>query len=133
YDRIAQVLLSEELGGIVETGDGVPFPLAPYLRQHYGGHFSRVVEATRPQENILAYKEKKLEASGRYMSAQGPELLSLRLQAGTGQGLDDPHTSLRSASLARSLFGNEDPLEKIIRLNNRDQLKVIGVYKDVVP
>ncbi|MEM9859556.1 MAG: FtsX-like permease family protein, partial [Bacteroidota bacterium] len=45
--------------------------------------------------------------------------------------LDDPNSIVISESTAKALFGDEDPLNKLIRLDNDDDLKVSGVFTDV--
>jgi putative ABC transport system permease protein len=43
--------------------------------------------------------------------------------------LSNPFTVMLSEDLASKYFGNEDPMEKMIRINNQFNLKVTGVYK----
>ena len=50
---------------------------------------------------------------------------------GTRAGLKDPHSILLSASLSRSIFGNSDPVNRMIKINNHDDVKVTGVYEDL--
>ena len=40
-----------------------------------------------------------------------------------------PH--LISASLSKALFGDEDPINKIIRFDNKNEFKVAGVFEDL--
>lgn len=49
---------------------------------------------------------------------------------GTRQGLRDPYSILLSASAAQALFGTADPLNKTIKLNRTNVVKVTGVYED---
>jgi ABC-type antimicrobial peptide transport system permease subunit len=50
---------------------------------------------------------------------------------GSAGGLKDPHSILLSASTATAIFGNEDPLNKLIKISNKLDVKVTGVYKDI--
>src|SRR6476646_5911360 len=50
--------------------------------------------------------------------------------SGTRQGLNDPASIFLSESAAKAWFGNEDPLNKIIKIDDRPVVKVTGVYKD---
>ena len=36
-----------------------------------------------------------------------------------------------SQSLAKKIFGNDDPVNKIIKLDSNDNVKVTGVFKDL--
>jgi len=49
---------------------------------------------------------------------------------GNINALSDPSTILINASLARTLFGDIDPINKLIRLDNKDSYKVAGVFED---
>jgi ABC-type antimicrobial peptide transport system permease subunit len=49
---------------------------------------------------------------------------------GTRAGLKEPYSILLSASVANTLFGNSDPLNKVIRMDNKVDVKVTGVYED---
>ena len=42
----------------------------------------------------------------------------------------DPSTILINASLAKTFFGDADPINKMIRLDNKDNYKVAGVFED---
>jgi ABC-type antimicrobial peptide transport system permease subunit len=43
----------------------------------------------------------------------------------------DPYSIVLTRSLAKSLFGNEDPMNKLVRFDNAHDLKVTGVIKDL--
>ncbi len=45
--------------------------------------------------------------------------------------LKDPMSVILSASVARRFFGDEDPLDKFIMVNNQEQIKVTGVFDDL--
>jgi len=49
---------------------------------------------------------------------------------GNINALSDPSTILINASLAKTLFGDADPINKLIRLDNKDSYKVAGVFED---
>ena len=53
------------------------------------------------------------------------------LQGDASQVLDEPTSIVISESAAKALFGNEDPINKIIKIDNDDDLKVSGVLKDI--
>ncbi|BAU55953.1 ABC transporter permease [Mucilaginibacter gotjawali] len=45
--------------------------------------------------------------------------------------LKDPFSIVLTESTAKALFGNTDPINKLIRVDNHDNLKVTGVIKDI--
>ena len=50
--------------------------------------------------------------------------------AGDINALSDPSAILIDASMSKTLFGDADPMGKIIRLDNKDNFTVAGVYRD---
>jgi putative ABC transport system permease protein len=50
---------------------------------------------------------------------------------GSRNALQDPSSVLIAKSLSLAIFGNADPMNKVIKLNNRDNIKVAGVYEDL--
>ncbi|WP_128546008.1 ABC transporter permease [Larkinella soli] len=45
--------------------------------------------------------------------------------------LSEPNTVALSESLARKLFGSQDPMGKTIRINRKNAVRVTGVYRDM--
>ena len=43
----------------------------------------------------------------------------------------DAYSIVITQTMAKALFGNEDPMNKMIRFDNADNLKVTGVLKDI--
>jgi hypothetical protein len=57
-------------------------------------------------------------------------MLTLKMIRGTRQGLQDPYSILLSSSTAEAIFGKENPINKTLKLNRTDLVKVTGVYED---
>ena len=43
----------------------------------------------------------------------------------------DMHSIVLTEKLAKKIFGNEDPMGKIIKLDNKDNFTVTGIAKDL--
>jgi ABC-type antimicrobial peptide transport system permease subunit len=129
YHRIAQVIQNVTNNGEVQTWRGVPYPLADELRKNYGSDFKYVVMGTTGGDHLLAFDEKKLNQNGIFFEKEAPELLSLNIQRGSGS-LDDPASILLSSSTAKAYFGEEDPVNKLMKIDNYPPVKITGVYKD---
>jgi len=130
YNRIAQVIQNVSNNGEVQTWRGVPYPLADELRKNYGGDFKHIVMAVSWDDHLLTYNDKKLKQTGGYFEKDAPEMFSLKMLSGTRQGLNEPASIFLSESAAKAWFGNEDPLNKIIKIDDRPVVRVTGVYKD---
>jgi putative ABC transport system permease protein len=129
YDRIAQVVQNVTNNGEVQTWTNVPWPLADELRKNYGADFKHIVMATFIGDHLLSIGDKKLKKTGGYFEKEAPDLFSLDMVRGQA-GLTDPSSVLISASAARACFGDADPVNKLIKIDNNIDVKVTGVYKD---
>jgi putative ABC transport system permease protein len=131
-DRIAQVLVRG-----VDKKDGpflnnsLQYPLATELQTNYAGHFKHVVRSSRKQDYILSAGEKNISATGQFMDAAAPEMFTFKMVHGNWHALDDPHSIILSASVAQSLFGKTNPVNQLVKLDNKNSLKVTGVYEDL--
>ena len=129
YDRIAQVIQNVTNNGEVQTWNSVPYPLAEELRKNYGSDFKHIVMAVQWGNHILTCNDKKIKQTGVYFENEAPEMLSLDMLQGAS-GLDDPASILLSASAAKACFGNENPVNKLVKIDDMPVVKVTGVYKD---
>ena len=80
---------------------------------------------------VLTVGDKKISAEGMWVEANFPSLLTVKMLEGDIYGLKDPSSILLSTSVAKSLFGDADPLNKVVRIDNQDNYKVAGVYEDL--
>jgi putative ABC transport system permease protein len=131
YGRIAQVEQHGTHNGEVQTREIVPYPLAAALRRNYGNDFKSVVLASRTGNAILSLDQKNITANGAYFEPAATRLLALKMKKGSGEGLQDPSSILLSASTASALFGNADPVNKTLKIDNRLVVKVTGIYEDL--
>ena len=130
YDRIAQVMQNQSNNGEVQTMPNEPWPLAQELRKSYGSDFKYVTMTTGAGMHTLVWGEKVLSQQGVYFEPQALDMFSIKMLRGGRNVFDDPNSIILSASLAKAYFGNEDPVNKIMKLDDRTMVKVTGVYED---
>ncbi len=131
YDRIARVMQHQNFNGKVTTQISNPGVLSAEIRNRFGGDFKYVIQSSWNFEHTLAVGDKKLLKQGSYMEYGVADMLSLKFLSGSETGMKDPYSILLSASVAKAFFGSEDPVNKIIRVDNREDVKVVGVYEDL--
>jgi putative ABC transport system permease protein len=130
YDRIGQVLEHSNIGDGLTTSYSLPMPLSAVLRNKYGNDFEHAA-ATFTREQDLVFEEKALTKTGCYTEPGLTSILSLQMVRGTPDALQNPDAILINESLAKSLFGDIDPINKVITLNDVYSLQVAGIYKDL--
>ena len=129
---IAQVWDTQTWNGETGTGRGIDIPLASELQNKYSDHFKHVVlSSTIEDGHILAVGDKQIIRSGMWTQPEFPDVFSLKMLKGNKAALQDPSSILISESLSKTLFGNNDPINKIVRLDNKSELKVSGVFEDL--
>ncbi|MDY7393880.1 ABC transporter permease [Aureibaculum sp. 2210JD6-5] len=130
-NKIAQVYQSQTFNGEIGTGPAIPRPLEKALRDEYGNNFKHLIMSSWTNKVYLKYDETSLYRSGNYMQREAPEMLNLEIIKGERDGLREINSIMLSESTAKSLFGNEDPIGKVVKVRNQDDLMVTGVYKDI--
>jgi putative ABC transport system permease protein len=130
YDHIGQVMQHRTANGSISSYAWMPRPLGQELRNKYGNNFKYVVMASTPANTIVSDENKNLSRRGIYLEPEGPKMFSLNMTKGTLDDLKDPHSVLISESTAKAFFGDENPLNRVLKIGNRLEVKVSGVYKD---
>jgi ABC-type antimicrobial peptide transport system permease subunit len=131
YDRIAQVMKFANYDEGPNVNKNLQYPLTIELKEKYKQHFKHVLTARHQEEFDLATEEKKISQIGQFIDAEAPEMLSLKMLKGSRTGLQELQSIIISASTARVLFGDADPMHQAIKINNRIDVKVTGVYEDL--
>ncbi|MEO3408470.1 ABC transporter permease [Mucilaginibacter sp. CAU 1740] len=120
------------------TGDGVVNlhlgavapPFGPLLKNE----FPDIKMVTRLFPNgdvVLRYKEKLFSETGSYFADENFfKFFDIQTIAGDPKtSLNEPYTVMMTEDMARKYFGNEDPINKEIRLDNTANFKVTGIFK----
>ncbi len=131
YDRVAKVMQSASINGEYGVGEHMPIPVREILATEYRDDFTQVVISSWTGKHILAYGDGKFTKTGNYMSPEAPDMLSLKMIKGTRDGLKEPASILLSESVAKTLFGEVDPIGKIMKIDNKLNVKVTGIYEDL--
>ncbi|MEM6726577.1 MAG: ABC transporter permease, partial [Bacteroidota bacterium] len=132
YDRVAQLYLSQEdNSGEVYTGPAISIPSVRYIQENFQEDFEIMSLATWNFQHILVYKDARFLRNGMNVEAEFPEIFQFEFIKGDRKTcLEDPYSIILNESLAKALFGDEDPIGKVVRFDTTDDLKVTGVFKD---
>jgi putative ABC transport system permease protein len=130
YESIGQIMTTQTSNGQSVTFGSTVVPLSNELRTKYGNSFKLTALASEGT-HILAAGETKISQQGLWAEPHLPALLSLVMVKGNYNTFNDPMSVLLSASSANALFGNDDPINKVVRIDNYKDMKVTGVYQDL--
>jgi len=118
------------------NGDTLTFPtnslkLADALRTQVP-EIEYVVESDWTGNHGLRAGDKKLYVNGAIAGEDIFKIFQYSFIAGNANTVfKDPYSIVLTQSLAKSLFGNENAMNKLVRFDNTHDLKVTGVIKDV--
>ncbi len=130
-DRIYEVWNRVAFEGKVTCWNTVSAPTARAIEKD----LPEVERAVRVQPNgnyLLAVGEKKMLKSGMMVDTGFLQLFSFPLLEGNpATALNDKDAIVLTEKTAKSLFGQEDALGKIIKLGEKDHFRVTGILKDL--
>lgn len=131
HSRVAQVMQSQTVNNRVYTQYAIPHPLGYELQKVYGSDFKYIVMSSWTGDHILSYDEHGISSTGNFMDVDAPRLMDLKMIKGSPDGLRDPASILLSQSAAKAMFGDEDPINKMMKIDNSLDVKVTGIYDDI--
>ena len=131
HRRLASVLQNQLLSGNTVTWWGQAKQLTPALQKDYPQLFKHVSIIAGPTIVPIEYGEKYITKKAVYTDPCIIDMLSLDMIKGDTSALSDQSSIILSASMAKSLFAEADPIGKTVRVNKSELLKVTGVYADL--
>jgi len=85
-----------------------------------------------PNSNLISHGEKKITSRTVFADPFFLKILDYKFISGNPEAvLKNMNSIILTKSFARKLFGNEDPINKTVKLENEDVLKVEAVIEDV--
>jgi putative ABC transport system permease protein len=130
-DRIYEVWNRAEFSGELNCWNTTPKVLARALEKD----LPEVEMAARVDwgSNFLfTVGDKKLTVRGREVDSNFLQVFTFPLLKGNpAVVLKDIYSIVLTQKLAKKLFGNEDPMGKIIKIENKDNFTVTGILKDL--
>lgn len=133
-DRIVRVTFQYQTGAAVNEVAKSAFPLKPRLLEEYPA-VEKVVRFYRNtlDATTLKYEDKHFtEDNILFADPEVFDVFDFELESGNAaSALTDVNSIVMTASVARKYFGEEDPIGKIVKYKNQDNLKVTGILRPV--
>jgi putative ABC transport system permease protein len=128
YEAIGQLYQNITFDGETGTYSFMAMPIGQELRTKYPD-FEKVALAQIEEHNFL-YQDKKLNGTIVFAEPDFLEIFSIKTTKGTNQRLDNINTLMLSESMAKVFFGIEEPIGKVIKLDNKVSLHITGIFQD---
>jgi len=130
-DRIYEVWNRAVFSGALHCWNTTPKVLGAAMQRDLP-EVEHVARADWAGNHLFSVGEKRLMIRGNAVDSSFLQLFTFPLlQGDPGTALIDPYSIVLTESLAKSLFGKEDPMGKAIRLDNKDNYHVTGILKDL--
>ena len=131
YDRLYQIHQNQEYADGITTAKAVPYPLKEIIKNK-ASQLKHIVMTNWGEGNMLAVGENRFNMMGLSVSEDFLKMFSFTLIKGNPEtALADPTSLVLSESTARALFGDQDPINQLVKIDNDREQKVTGIIKDV--
>ncbi|RAJ32893.1 ABC transporter permease [Pedobacter cryoconitis] len=108
-----------------------PNAMADEVRSKIPG-VAYVSHSSYPQEQVISNEEKSFKKKAVYADPSFLKIFDYKIIKGSSNGvLTNINSVILTETMARNLFGNEDPINKMVKLQNTEVLKVEAVIEDV--
>ncbi len=130
-NRLHQVYVNAVFDGKVNTWRSVPLPTYEEMKI-VDSNIKNSCVTGWGGDRLLTVGDTRIIKRGYFVSEEFLEMFEFPLLQGDhATVLDDPSSIVISESLGKVLFGDEDPMGKIIRVDDESSLQVSGILKDV--
>lgn len=130
-DRLYQIWVKAHFDGKISSWTSVPLPTYEAFKTA-DSNIKRMLVTDWGGQHLLTVGENRLLKDGYWASEEFLEMFEFPLLSGqASQVMDDPRSIVITQSTAKALFGDEDPINQLIKVDNEHELKVTGVLKDI--
>ena len=129
-DRLYRVYINRPVDNGIYTQDVVQLPLWEELKTTPGIRYASPTD-NWGEKATLAYDDIRIEKLSNWAGEDFLKMFPFRFIEGSGEKpLDDASSIVLTESTAKALFGQETALGKVIRIDNKADLKVSAVIQD---
>jgi putative ABC transport system permease protein len=131
YSGIYKITANRDFNNQIFTDENMVLPLAKTIQEKLP-QVKNAVVTTHRQPHILTYGDLKLKKQGYIVSEHFFDMFSWKFITGSAAtALPDAYSIVLTKSAARALFGNADPINKVIKVDNEYDAKVTAIVADV--
>ena len=130
-DRIYEAWNRAEFSGELQCWNTTPKVLARTLERDLP-EVEQAARADWQNSHLFSVGEKRLTVEGNIVDSNFLQIFSFPLLKGNVKTcLIDPHSIVLTEKLAKKIFGEEEAIGKIIKIDNKDSYTVTAIAKDL--
>jgi putative ABC transport system permease protein len=123
--------ISNDNGKVFMTFDGTTTALAPFIKQQIP-EVKYICRMDYGGKGLIANGENSFKRSSRFAEPDILNIYAYQFILGNPKiALNDPHSVILTETTAKTLFGTADVLNRSVRYQDRYNLKVTGIIKDL--
>lgn len=131
YQHVHQIMLNAKVDKGIATGNAMPFPLRDVLIQQ-DSRIKTVSVTNWGEGALLGVDDKKINKVGLWATEPFMTMFGFKMVYGNpSTALSDATGIVLSKATAIALFGNVDPINKIVRVDDANDLRVSAVFDDL--
>lgn len=131
YDDLYQAWINSHFDGTINSWTSGPQPLAEAIK-NADTHIKNTVLCDWGGEHLLRVGDNRITKQGHYVGPAFLEMFQFELLKGNAASvLDDPTSIVLTESTAKALFGDKDPINQVVNVDDFGELKVTGILKDI--
>ncbi|MGF6849391.1 putative ABC transport system permease protein [Chitinophaga sp. W3I9] len=131
YQQVYKVRYNTNNNGEINTSNSTNLPLAQALKEDFP-EIKYVAQTDWMGPHPLSVGDKRINVNGAMAGSDFLKIFQYSfIQGNAGTALSDPYSIVLSQTTAVALFGQEDPVGKMVRIDNSHDLRVSGILKDL--
>jgi ABC-type antimicrobial peptide transport system permease subunit len=131
YNEIYQIVANRDFNNQVFTDYNMAFPLGKATKQEVP-QVKNTALTTHDEQHVLAYADTKLTKTGYDVTEHFFDVFSYKFTKGNpATAISDPSFIVLTEASAKALFGNADPIGKVVKMDNDRNFKVSAILANV--
>lgn len=131
YRNVYQVIAHRNFNNTIFTDRSMVWPLAEEIEKNVP-QVKKAVVTTYQGESVLTYGDKKIKQSGYEVGDGFFEIFTWKfIKGNAATALREPNSIVLTQSAARTFFGDDDPVGKMLKKDNDVNAKVVAIVEDV--
>ncbi|MBD2701598.1 ABC transporter permease [Spirosoma sp. BT702] len=127
YETLYEVKLNQTFDGKRGTQSALPFPTGDELRSKFPDFKAVATYQRSDGSRSLMVGDQKFIKNGIFIGEDAIDMFALDILNGDKNPFKEPYSIVLTDETAQAIFGNQDPIGKIVRLDDKADLKVTAV------
>ena len=129
-NRLYVVMNNQTYDGTTYTFGATPGPLGPAIKQEIPG-IANTARAFWGISNLFVLKDKAIYEFGNYVDPSFFQIITVDFVKGKAtKAFPELHTVVISEQMAEKFFGASDPMGQTLKMNNKQEYTVTGVFRN---